>query len=138
MGVKKLCTILFAPALALATTIAHADWVRIDFKASDQIETFIDTNRIRQSGPMNTMRRVWELSNLPKRTPDNALSVKSQIEYDCKDRRVRSIEAAFFAEHFAQGEPLAATNQATRLGDWRDIGKGGTEETIFDRVCPSG
>jgi hypothetical protein len=59
MSVKKLCTILFT--LALATTIAHADWVRIDFKASDQIETFIDTNRIRQSGPMNTMRRVWEL-----------------------------------------------------------------------------
>lgn len=118
--------------------MAHAEWVKIDFKSSDQIERFIDPNRIRQSGPMNTMRRVWELSNLPTRMPNTARSIKSYIEYDCKDRRIRTIEEAFFSQHFAQGEPLAAMNQATKLGDWRDMGKGGADEMIFDRVCPSG
>jgi hypothetical protein len=132
--VKKLCAILFT----LSAAIAHADWVKIDFKSSDQIETFIDTNRIRQSGPMNTMRRVWELSNLLKPTPNNALSIKSQIEYDCKDRRVRTIEEAFFAEHFAKGDALTAGNQAIQLGAWRELRKGSVDEMIFESVCPSG
>jgi hypothetical protein len=132
--VKKLCVIL----LMLTAAIAHADWVKIDAQASDQTEKFIDATRIRQSGPMNTMRRVWVLSNLPTHTPNNALSIKNQLEYDCKDRRVRTLEETFFSVHFAQGQALSATNQTTKIGDWREMGKGGVDETIFERVCPSG
>jgi hypothetical protein len=134
MRMKELCFVFFV----LASTYAQADWEKIDAAASDQIETFIDAKRIRQSGPMNTMRRVWEVSNLPQRLSNNALSIKTQLEYDCKDRRVRTLEEALFPEHFARGTPIAAKQEMVKTGDWLVINKASVTEVIFNRVCPSG
>ena len=86
---------------------------------------------------MNTMRRVWELSNFSQRAPNNALSIKSLVEYDCKDRRVRVIEQSYFSQRSAQGETLVATEQDAKASDWGVIAKGSLSEAIFSRVCPS-
>lgn len=121
----------------LVSTVVGADWVKVDSAADTGANKFIDAKAIRQTGPMNTMRRVWELSNLAKRTSSQVLSIKSHVEYDCKDRRIRTIEVAFFSEHWAQGERLPAPGSDMTPGDWRDISTGSPGETIFKRVCPS-
>ena len=71
--------------LVFASATASADWEQIDNRSDVGSEKFIDTKTLRQSGPMNTMRRVWEMSNLRERAPNNDLSVESLVEYDCKD-----------------------------------------------------
>ena len=121
----------------LVSTVVYADWVKVDSAADTGANKFIDTKAIRQTGPMNTMRRVWELSNLAKRTSSQVLSIKSHVEYDCKDRRIRIIEVAFFSEHWAQGERLPAAGSDAKSGDWSDISNGSLGESIFKRVCPS-
>ena len=121
----------------LVSTVVCADWVKVDSAADTGANKFIDTKAIRQTGPMNTMRRVWELSNLAKRSLGQVLSIKSHVEYDCKDRRIRIIEVASFSEHWAQGERLSAPESDAKTGDWSDISNGSLGESIFKRVCPS-
>ena len=87
---------------------------------------------------MNTMRRVWEVSNLAKAAPNKALSLKSHVEYDCKDRRFRILEESSFSEHFAKGDDLTIKAQDSEPGKWSAIKKGSASAVIFGRVCPSG
>ena len=128
---------LFPLLLLFISATASADWVKINGLADTSPEKFIDTNAIRQSGPMNTMRRVWEITHLAKGASDKVLSTKNYMEYDCKDRRVRVLEENSFSEYLAQGENLTVTGQDNKPSNWSDIGKGSISEIIFNRVCPS-
>ena len=128
---------LFPLLLLFMSATASADWVKINGVTDTSPEKFIDTNAIRQSGPMNTMRRVWELTHLARGASDKVLSTKNYMEYDCKDRRVRVLEESSFSEHWAQGENLTVTGPDNKRADWSAIGKGSVSETVFNRVCPS-
>ena len=128
---------LFPLLLLFMSATASADWVKINGAAATSSEKFIDTEAIRQTGPMNTMRRVWEITHLAKGASDKVLSTKNYMEYDCKDRRVRVLEESNFSEYWAQGENLTVTGQDNKPANWRDIGKGSVSETVFNRVCPS-
>ena len=126
------------PLLLLFTgATASADWTKISDAAGNSPERFIDMTSIRQTGPMATMRRVWEMSNLAKGLSDKAASIKSYTEYDCKDRRVRVLEEDHYAELGAQGEKLGGAEPDSKLREWSDIGKGSVSEMIFNRVCPN-
>ena len=128
---------LFPLLLLFMSATASADWVKINGAADTSSEKFIDTKAIRQTGPMNTMRRVWEISNLAKVASNKVLSIKNYMEYDCKDRRIRVLEESNFSEYWAQGATLTITANDTMPGNWNDIVKGSVDETIFKRVCPS-
>ena len=130
---KKLFPLL---AIVLSATVS-ADWVKIADATDAASEKFIDMKAIRQTGPMNTMRRVWEISNLMKAAPNKALSTRSHVEYDCKDRRVRVLEESNFSEHWARGDNLTLTALDPKPGNWSDLSKGSINETIFNRVCPN-
>ena len=128
---------LFPLLLVFISTTVSADWVKIDVAVDTASEKFIDVKAIRQTGPMNTMRRVWEISNLAKGASNKVLSIKNDVEYDCKDRRVRVLEESNFSEHWAQGENLTLTGHDIKPGNWSDLSKGSVSETIFNRVCPN-
>ena len=130
---KKLFPLL---AILVSATVS-ADWVKIPGATDAASEKFIDLKAIRQTGPMNTMRRVWEISNRVKAAPDKVLSTKNHVEYDCKDRRVRVLEESNFSEHWAQGENLTSAVLDPKPGSWSDLTKGSLSETIFNRVCPN-
>ena len=130
---KKLFPLL---AILLSATVS-ADWVKIADATDAASEKFIDMKAIRQTGPMNTMRSVWEITNLVKPAPNKVLSTKNHVEYDCKDRRVRVVEESNFSEHWARGDNLTLTALDPKLGNWSDLSKGSASETIFNRVCPN-
>ncbi len=127
---------LFALLLCVSTA-ASADWLKVGGDAAAPADVFIDSTAIRQSGPMNTMRRVWELRNLGQPRADLAWSVKSHVEYDCKDRRRRVLDAIPFAAHWAQGSALPHAAQDAWPEAWRNIDQTGLHATVFKRVCPN-
>ena len=129
---------LFPWILLFATATAFANWVKIDGPSGALYEKFIDIDAIRQSGPMNTMRRVWEINNLAAASASNISSVKQHVEYDCKDRRYRVIEERSLPERWAQGESLTVATTDAKPSDWSAIDLGSITETIFNRVCPDG
>ena len=127
---------LFLVLLLFMHASALAEWLKIKGSAASSVEKFIDTETIRQTGPMNTMRRVWEIKHLAERAPNKALAIKSYMEYDCRDHRVRVLEESSFTEYWAQGEKLALTVYDSQLATWNAIGKRSVSESIFKRVCP--
>ena len=131
----------FVWLLLFMSATVSAEWEKIKGAAGTSVEKFIDTETMRQTGPMNTMRRVWEISNLAKgasnKALSNVLSIKSQVEYDCKDRRVRVLEESYFSEPWAKGETLAEPEPEIKSRDWSGIVKGSIQETVFNRVCPN-
>ncbi len=127
---------LYFLLLLLMSATAAADWVKVIRPTGATPERFIDTETMRQTGPMNTMRRVWELSNLNQSPGAKFLSVKSLVEYDCKDRRVRVLEENYFAGPGAQGESVVGPEGDLKRSAWRGIRKRTVDETIFKRVCP--
>ena len=60
--------------LVFISATVSADWVKINVAVDTASEKFIDVKAIRQTGPMNTMRRVWEISNLAKGASNKVLS----------------------------------------------------------------
>ncbi len=128
---------LFGCLLLLNSAFAFADWVKINGGTDRLSEKFIDEQTIRQTGPMNTMRRVWEIHNMRKGATDRVLSVKSHMEYDCKDRRFRILEESKFPEYWAQGKSLSTKAKDAQPGNWLNITKGSASEAVFNRVCPS-
>lgn len=117
------------------TVCAGPAWLKVPAASDASMEKFIDTNNIRQTGPMSIFRRVWEITNHAQKNSDQGLSVKSQVEYDCMERRVRVLEESTFAAPWAQGEILNTVKPATSP-DWSAIGKGTGSEAIFFLVCP--
>ena len=71
---------LFPLLLVFNSATVSADWVKISVAAETASEKFIDVKAIRQTGPMNTMRRVQEISNSAKGASSKILSVKSYVE----------------------------------------------------------
>ena len=139
---KKLFHLL--PILISTATVADSaappaltEWIKINGIADTSFEKYIDTKAIRQTGPMNTMRRVWEISNLTKIASNKVLSIKRYMEYDCKDRRIRVLEESGFSEHWAQGATLTTTALDAKSGKWNDITDGSAVDIVFKRVCPS-
>ena len=127
---------LLALLCVVASTSVSAEWMKIGAARNDSPDIFIDTETIRQTGPMNTMRRVWELHHLAARAPNRALSLKKLVEYDCKDRRVRVLGESSFTEHWAQGDVLASTVHDSQSAKWAAVGTRGVSQTLFKRVCP--
>ena len=129
---------LYPLLLLILSATASADWVKIDSPVGALSEKFIDVTTIRQTGPMNTMRRVWEVTNLHKGSANKVLSIKQYMEYDCKDRRSRVIEEHSFSEHWAQGENLTVDGRDIKAAAWSEITPASINETLFNRVCPNG
>lgn len=114
---------------------ASADWLKMKSAVDLSFEKFIDIQAIRQTGPMNTMRRVWEISNLTAESSNKVLSIKTHMEYDCRERRIRVLEESKFSKHWAEGENLSVSEQDGNSGNWSGIRKGSVSDTIFNRVC---
>ncbi len=123
--------------LLLTAATAAADWLKVQGQLHDSFDQFIELKTVRQTGPMNTMRRVWEVRNFNVVKADGVVSVKSQVEYDCKDRRFRVLEEGFFSDHWAKGDKLATRVNDVQPGAWSGIGKRSLRENIFNTVCPS-
>lgn len=132
MTKKPLCVVL----AVLGCTAAHAEWVAMPRATDGSLETFIDLETVRQTGPMNIMRRVWQLSLLAPGAANKALSVKSHVEYDCKDGRYRVLEVNYFTEAWGRGRQLESTVPSAVSSDWNVIDKDSLSALIFRRVCP--
>lgn len=119
----------------LFSTSAIADWVKIQRGPASSVEKLIDEGAIRQTGPMNTMRRVWEITNYAQPDTDKMLSTKNYIEYDCMNNRVRVLEETRFAERGAQGPKLPPAPNVV-LDNWMPIERGSISRAVLMEVCP--
>ena len=86
--------------LALATP-ARADWVKI--ASNSYGDTYIDAETIRKEG---NIRKVWVLQDHRQAGLFGERSMKTQMEFDCKEIGGRSIAMSLHSGPMAQGATL--------------------------------
>lgn len=119
-----LCILIASPA--------WADWLEVAFSDGGAI-THIDPTTIRKEG---NFIKVWTMDNLPSaRTMggiNNVWSMRSRMEYDCKQERVRSLSISAHSERYARGEILGQENSPTQ---WMDIPPNSVGTKVLNWVC---
>ena len=128
-------TLLFVLMISFSST-ALADWERIGEASQSESQLYIDTESVKQTGPMAIMRRVWELKKYAIADNDMIKSVKRLAEYDCMDRQYRVLQELGFTDELATGEPVHVTGLDNPDRQWRSIQFGSAAEIIFDKLCP--
>jgi len=118
--------------LMLIASPAWADWVEVAFSDGGAIH-HIDPTTIRKEGNFS---KVWVMDNLASaRTMggiNNVWSMRSRMEYDCKQERMRSLSISAHSERYARGETLGQENSATQ---WMDIPPNSVGTKILNWVC---
>jgi hypothetical protein len=132
MTMKPILAVLLS---SLAGT-AWADWQKIRESGPLEYETFIDIATVRQRGPMATMRRVWEIRNVPEPAEGRAASTRTLAEYDCQNRRPRILEESRFSAHWSSGQELTPAREKDSGRGWKPLEPEAVEERIFHEVCP--
>lgn len=94
----------------LLGTLAHADWQ--SFAKAEDGDWYLESQLV-QTSPMV---RAWTLFD--HHTPVGAfgvLSVKTLLEFDCPQQRMRDINIVVFNDHMARGSILRNTYPGTQL-----------------------
>ena len=96
--------------MSLLGTSAHAEWQ--SFAKADDGDWYLESQLV-QTSPMV---RAWTLFD--HHTPVGAfgvLSVKTMLEFDCPQQRMRDINIVVFNDHMARGSILRNTYPGTQL-----------------------
>jgi hypothetical protein len=136
-GMRLVLTFL----LLMAAAPAWSQWIKVDtstkkgfFSLSDDIVYYIDPSSIAREG---NIRRVWEIHDLNDKGSRGERSVLASVEYDCTDKRMRTLKATGRSQRMARGEiiPLSGI-----YGEWVVLRPGKEDEIFFkilDIVCGS-
>jgi hypothetical protein len=76
---------------------------------------------------------LWQLQNLAQRDGNGALSVRSQVEFDCRFRRVRTMWMNLHMEH-DEGGKLISSGMVNRP-EWAPVMPDTPAETLLDHAC---
>jgi hypothetical protein len=112
--------------LMLISCTAWAEWVQV---ADSSVSTyFIDRASIRKEG---SLRKVWELENF-KKQEKGVRSIRSRVEYDCKQERFKALTFSTHTELMAQGQVID-----NDIGNfpWREIPPKTVSARLFEYVC---
>ena len=125
--------------LLMAALPARAEWVKIAttekgfFSAFSRGATYyIDPSTIVRDG---NIRRVWEIQDLGDKGSRGERSVLAQMEYDCVDRRMRTLKATGKSLRMAGGEIIQLSGYSD---EWIPLRPGKDDEVflrILDTVC---
>jgi hypothetical protein len=129
---------LLALLLLSFCVAASAEWVRVGDARLATLEKYIDPDNVKQTGPMAIMRQLWEISNFTEPEKDGALSAKILAEYDCQNRRHRTLEQHRFTEAWARGRQLKPADLNQTATAWSAITPSSINAAVIDIVCPGG
>lgn len=120
--------VVLAALLLLATTPAWAEWVRLD---ADQVRVVrIDPATMLTD---SNLRRVWQMQDRKAPTPNGERSLRSQVEFDCKELRWRALSLFTYSGPKLTGTAIVGETPAP--GEWSAVVTGTLAETMLGHVC---
>ena len=132
---------IFVILIALIPLTSFAKWTYMaknDSATDDQpFSIYMDLKAIRKDG---NLVKVWVLNDHAEREAGD-LSYMSMIlhqEYDCTDKKVRTLSWALYTGPMGEGEAILSSPVPAPdaiLEPWEYITSGTIEEVILDRAC---
>ncbi|WHZ30033.1 MAG: hypothetical protein OJF51_004835 [Nitrospira sp.] len=114
-----------------------AEWVAIDARyQSHPLQTaYIDPDTIRRQGNVVELSALIDWKAMQGgRSPTRFYSTKLTKQFDCAERRVRTLAATDFDGHMGMGEVIGGNGYSSE-GHWVAIGPGTINEGFWEAAC---
>jgi len=131
--------ILFT-VLILAHGSVRAEWVAIDARyQSHPLQTaYIEPGSIRREGTVVELSALIDWKAMQGgRSPTRFYSTKITKQFDCAERRVRTLAATDFDGHMGMGEVIGGSGYSSE-GHWVAIEPGTLNEGLWEAACGKG
>lgn len=126
--------------LTLNANPTHAGWVAIDRQyQSPGLQTiYIDPDSIRREDNVATISALtdwkWMQGN---RSPTRFYSTKTTKQFDCAEKRVRTLATTDFYGHMGTGQVIGGGSH-TSEGHWVPIEPGTLNQGLWEAACAKG
>ena len=140
MPIRQPSVWLLTLLLTLLHSAAYAEWVAIDHRyQSPGLQTvYIDPDTIRREGNLVTLSALidwtWMQGN---RSPTRFYSTKMTKQFDCAEKRVRTLAATDYYGHMGTGEVIGGGGH-TSEGHWIAIEPGTLNHGLWEAACGKG
>ena len=117
--------------LALASGGAEAEWVVVG--SNEKYTAYADPDTIRRSTDNVKMWDLLDFKTVGKLSSGGEfMSMKTQVEYDCKEERWRTHYLSWHSKNMGAGEIV---NYIADLGKWQPVPPGSVTESIAKFAC---
>ena len=127
-----------AMCVGLASSVALADWLRIDHAAAQNTEHHLNMATVKQTGPMSIYRQVQVLTQGAAVNKPSVASVVSLYEYDCMSAKWRMLESAGFSLPWGEGNKVVLSARSASAPDWQALPDSALGQPTVDLLCPGG
>lgn len=100
--VRKLLLVVF---FIVVTSSAQAKWIEVGANAEKGETYFFDPETTQNNGHL---KKIWVLSNYQEKQVGGHHSVKTFYEFDCNNRKVRSVTMLLYSDLNALGNVVGA------------------------------
>jgi hypothetical protein len=113
--------------LLLVNASAWAEWIKID--ETDRTVIYIDPERIQKNAQFPT---AWQLSDYKQANKRGVLSSQNLIEFDCKEKRRRTLAFTSHSENMAEGKVIFKN---LKSGQWHPVPHDSVAEQLMNMAC---
>jgi len=118
--------------VALMTCLVHAGSATAEWQLIDDnylAKVYIDYDKMKKS---TSYPEVWQITDLKSKAQSGVLSRQILIQYDCVDKKRRTLASSGHALHMAQGKPIFTD---VSQGQWHPVVKDTVLNTILELAC---
>jgi surface-adhesin protein E len=112
---------------------AYADWVSLGDSVNMAMTVYADPDTIRRKGDLVKM---WDLQDFktarPAKANESYLSSKNQSEYDCSEKRRRTLAFTWFSGHMGKGDVVYSDSDEDK---WEPVEPGSVGKTLWKFAC---
>lgn len=136
--VKSKNRYLMSIVFVLISPAVVAEWIKVVAGNILEPDQYIETNSVKQAGPMAIYRQVNVLSQGPALLAEDLVSKRSIHEYDCMNKKFRVLQSIGFRETWATGDPVVLQSTSQNFKEWHDLPPHSLGQVTFDILCPGG
>lgn len=116
--------------LAVSCAAAKAEWTQA--YAGDGYTSYFDAATIHRDGDLATLAQLHDLKSPGTLLDRPFRSQRAQLEYDCKDARVRMRAMALYAGPMGTGEMIESDDS---VGEWKAVAADSMNHEFLKIAC---
>lgn len=114
--------------LAVVSNNVMAEWIKVNSGGGGNVTVYTDFSTRSQNG---NRVKLWDLMDYRTRQTGNVMSLKRQVEYDCKEVKMRVFYSSIHSENMGRGETVAYPNPDV----WTPVPPGTIGENLWHIAC---
>jgi len=105
--------VILLALLAVACRSASAEWVKVGVDGKDSTGAYVNTETVTKNKNGIIVWTILDFSQAQPADGEKYLSIKSQHEYDCKEKEVRILYTALHSGGMGNGKTIYSSSTPT-------------------------